>query len=95
MPAALSAVTGLGAMRLPVTDIAAAESCADQEARAKQRCAGVGHPYDPANLRCLAGQGIWNGLLHDDPGPLASDEKQRLTLHCAEGETWIDLVTPL
>jgi hypothetical protein len=89
------AVTGLGAVKLPVTDIAAAGSCADQQARATQHCAGVGNPYDAPNLRCLARQGIWNTLLHDAPGPSASGEKQRLTLRCAEGETWIDLITPI
>lgn len=89
------AVTGLGAMALPVTDIAAADSCAEQQARATRHCAGVGKPYDSANLRCLAGQGIWSSLLHDPAGASASGEKRRLTLRCAEGETWIDLITPI
>ena len=89
------AVTFLGAMTLPVTDIAAAASCAEQQARATRRCAGVGKPYDAQNLRCLAEQGIWNSLLHDPAGTSASSEKQRLTLRCAEGETWIDLITPI
>jgi hypothetical protein len=87
------AVTGLGAMALPVTDIAATDSCAEQEAHATRRCASVGKPYDAQNLRCLAGLGIWSSLLHDAAGTSASDEKQRLTLRCAEGETWIDLIT--
>ncbi len=78
-----------------MTDIAVAGSCADQEARATRSCAGVGNPYDALNLRCLARQGIWNTLLHDDGGPSASGEKERLTLHCAEGEAWIDLITPI
>ncbi len=89
------AVTGLGAMALPVTDIAAADSCAEQEARATRNCAGVGKPYDALNLRCLAGQGIWNSLLGDDARASAGGEKHRLTLRCAEGETWIDLITPI
>jgi hypothetical protein len=89
------AVTGLGAVALPVTDIAAAGSCADQEARATRRCAGVGNAYDASNLRCLAGQGIWNTLLHEAAKPSASGGKQRLTLDCAEGATWIDLITPI
>ena len=89
------AVTGLGAVALPVTDIAPAASCADQEARATRGCASVGKPYDALNLRCLAGQGIWNTLLHDPPDPSASTEKRRLTLRCSEGETWIDLITPI
>jgi hypothetical protein len=89
------AVTFWGAMTLPVTDIAAAASCAEQQARATQRCAGVGKAYDAQNLRCLAGQGIWNSLLHDPAEASASSEKQRLTLRCAEGETWIDLITPI
>jgi len=89
------AVTGLGAVALPVTDIAAGTPCADQEARATRRCAGVGNAYDVLNLRCLAGQGIWNTLLHEAAPPSPNDPKQRLTLHCAEGDTWIDLMTPL
>jgi hypothetical protein len=89
------AVTGLGAVALPVTDIAAAGPCVDQQARATQRCAGAGNAYDASNLRCLAGQGIWNTLLHDPGRPTGNDENQRLTLHCAEGDTWIDLVTAL
>ncbi len=89
------AVTSLGVVALPVTDIAAGGSCADQQARATRHCAGVGNSYDASNLRCLAGQGIWNTLLHDAPDPSASREQQRLTLHCAEGETWIDLMTPI
>jgi hypothetical protein len=89
------AVTGLGAVALPVTDIAPAGSCAEQQASATRRCAGVGKPYDAENLRCLAGQGIWNTLLHEAAGTSASGEKRRLTLRCAEGETWIDLITPI
>jgi len=89
------AVTALGAVALPVTDIAAAASCTDQEARATRSCAAVGKAFDAPNLRCLAGQGIWNTLLHDLPDPSANREKERLTLHCSEGETWIDLMTPI
>ena len=89
------AVTDLGAVELPVTDIAAAGSCADQEARAARRCAGVGNAYDASNLRCLAGQGIWNTLLHEAGEPSVNRDEKRLTLHCAEGDAWIDLITPI
>ncbi len=91
------AVTALGATTFPVTDIAPSPSCADQEARAVRLCADVGKPYDALNLRCLAGQGILNSLLHDAAGAAAAegDEKQRLTVRCAEGEAWIDLIAPL
>jgi hypothetical protein len=89
------AVTALGAITFPVTDIGPSPSCEDQEARAVQHCAGVGKPYDPPNLRCLAGQGIFNSLLHEAGGAAAGDEKHRLTVRCAEGETWIDLITPI
>jgi hypothetical protein len=86
------AVTSLGSITFPSTDIAAAPSCDQQEARAVQHCAGSGRPYDAVNLKCLAGQGILNSLFHDDRAPTeGADEPRRLTLRCLEGEASIDL----
>jgi hypothetical protein len=92
------AVTRLGSVTFPVTDIAASPACEQQEQRAAKDCAGAGKPYDAVNLKCLAAQGILNKLLHDDSAPGAGarvDERQRLTVRCAEGETWIDLFARL
>jgi hypothetical protein len=92
----LRAVTGLGTVVFKVSDVAAEASCDQQEPHAAQRCAKVGKPYDPANLKCLAGLGVFVNLFNEPgAGPSAGDDRPRLTLRCDEGETAIDLVVPL
>jgi hypothetical protein len=90
------AVTGLGNIVFPVADIAAEPSCKQHETHAAERCAKVGKPYDAANLKCLAGFGIFNSLYGiPDTAKVAGYESPRLTVRCDEGETKIDLVVPL
>ena len=92
------AVTSHGAVSFPATDIAASPSCAGQEQRATEQCAGAGDkPYDPANLACLARLGILNALLDDHRGAPAGggDEPKRLTVRCEEGIASIDLPASL
>ena len=73
------------------TDIAATPSCASQEKLAMQQCAGVGHAYDAANLKCLAEKGVLNSLFHDPNTVRRGDqEPAKVTLRCAEGQTSID-----
>ncbi|MDQ3037150.1 MAG: hypothetical protein M3Y87_32450 [Myxococcota bacterium] len=97
-PRALHGCTGRTVLRQGVRvigpiDIAASSSCASLASDTASRCPGP--PSDPSTLRCFAEHGVLLDTHATWGPPGAADEPtSRFTLHCAEGEAWIDVIEP-